>query len=288
MGVNASASLITQIKAHLPSLTKAEQRVASYITENPESVIFQSVSDLADCSKTSDATVVRTCKRLGFSSYQEFKVLLAQAIASSDQVINGTFVIEENASAASITNSVFDCTIQALRLTQSALDVSAIEEAVELLCRAETVFILGLGGSHAIALDLQHKLLRLGIHELYQTDVHLQRITIVNQITEKDVVFAISHSGSSRDIVDNTAVAKELNAKIISLTNFGKSPLSSLSDVHLFTLSDETKHSLTSVTSRIAQLAVIDILHTLIASRDKERCIARISNVNRGMASLKY
>ena len=118
MGVNASASLITQIKAHLPSLTKAEQRVASYITENPESVIFQSVSDLADCSKTSDATVVRTCKRLGFSSYQEFKVLLAQAIASSDQVINGTFVIEENASAASITNSVFDCTIQALRLTQ--------------------------------------------------------------------------------------------------------------------------------------------------------------------------
>ena len=82
MGVNASASLVTQIKAHSSSLTKAEQRVAAYIIENPESVIFQSVSDLADCSKTSDATVMRTCKRLGFSSYQEFKVLLAQAIAS--------------------------------------------------------------------------------------------------------------------------------------------------------------------------------------------------------------
>lgn len=288
MGVNASASLVTQIKAHSSSLTKAEQRVAAYIIENPESVIFQSVSDLADCSKTSDATVMRTCKRLGFSSYQEFKVLLAQAIASSDQVINGTITVEENAPAASITDSVFECTIQTLRLTQSALDISAIEAAVELLCLAETIFILGLGGSHAIALDLQHKLLRLGMHAVYQPDVHLQRITIVNQVTEKDVVFAISHSGSSRDIVDNTAMAKELNAKIISLTNFGKSPLSALSDVHLCTLSDETKHSLTSVTSRIAQLAVIDILHTLIASRDKDRSIEKISNVNRGMATLKY
>ena len=281
-------ALITKIKAQIPSLTKAEQRVAVYITNHPQTAIFQSISELADHSKTSEATVVRACKSLGFSSYQEFKVLLAQAIAIPDQVLYGAIRIEDNAPVSTIVDSVFDSTVQTLRLTQSALDVHTMEKAADLLCHARRVFILGLGGSHAIAIDLQHKLLRLGIDAVYHPDLHMQRISIANQIGPEDVLFAISHSGSSKDVVDNAAVAKKLNAKIIALTGALKSPLSAYADVQIYTLSDETKHSIASVSSRLAQLAVIDVLHTIISNRDKEAVASRLENVYAQMASLKY
>lgn len=281
-------ALITKITAQIPRLTKSEQRVAAYITKNPQTAIFQSISELADHSNTSEATVVRTCKSLGFSSYQEFKVLLAQAIANPDQVLYGAIRIEDNAPVSTIIDSVFDNSIQTLRLTQSSLDIHVLEQATELLCHARRVFILGLGGSHAIAIDLQHKLLRLGIDAVYHPDLHMQRISIANQVTSEDVLFAISHSGSSKDVVDNTAIAKKMNAKIITLTGAEKSPLSAYADVRLCTLSDETKHSIVSHSSRLAQLAVIDVLHTIISNRDKDAVAARLEHVYTEMASLKY
>lgn len=280
--------LITKINAQIPNLTKSEQRVALYIAQNPQAVIFQSISELADCSNTSEATVVRTCKNLGFSSYQEFKVLLAQAIANPEQVVYGAIHIEDNAPVSTIVDSVFDSTVQTLRLTQGALDARTVEEAAELLCHARRVFILGLGGSHAIAIDLQHKLLRLGIDAVYHPDLHMQRISIANHVGSEDVLFAISHSGSSKDVVDNAAIAKKANAKIIALTGVMKSPLSSYADVQLCTLSDETKHSIASVSSRLAQLAVIDVLHTIISNRDKDAVASRLEHVYAQMASLKY
>ena len=281
-------ALITKIKAKIPNLTKSEQRVALYITQNPQSAIFQSISELADCSNTSEATVVRTCKNLGFSSYQEFKVLLAQAIANPDQVLFGAIRIEDNAPVPTIVDSVFDSTVQTLRLTQSALDVAAVEQAADLLCHARRVFILGLGGSHAMAIDLQHKLLRVGIDAVYHPDLHIQRISIANQVTSEDVLFAISHSGSSKDVVDNAMLAKKANAKVIALTGAQKTPLSAYADVEIHTLSDETKHSIASVASRLAQLAVIDVLHTIISNRDKETVAERLEHVYTQMASLKY
>jgi len=173
-------------------------------------------------------------------------------------------------------------------LTQNALDVRTVEQAAELLCHAKRVFILGLGASHAIAIDLQHKLLRLGIDAVYHPDLHMQRISIANQAGPEDVLFAISHSGSSKDVVDNVEIARKANAKIIALTGAMKSPLSSCADVLLYTLSDETKHSIASVSSRLAQLVVIDVLHTIISNRDKESMASRLENVYAQMASLKY
>ena len=288
MKSEAAPALITKIRAQIPKLTKSEQRVADYIVNNPQDAIFQSISELADCSDTSEATVVRACKRLGFSSYQEFKVLLAQAIANPDQIIHGAIHVEENAPVSSIVNSVFESTVQTMRLTQNALDLSAAEQAAELLCRARRVCILGFGGSHAIAIDLQHKLLRLGIDAVFQPDLHLQRIFIANHMGPEDVLFAVSHSGSSKAVVDNAALGKKLDASLIALTSTVKSPLSALADVHLYTLSDETKHSFSAIASRLAQMAVVDVLHTIISNRNKEHIVGQIENINTQMATLKY
>lgn len=255
-------ALLLRIKNMIGQMSKAEKKVASFILENPNDVISFSVASLAEASGVSDATVIRTCKTLGFSSYQAFKVSLAVDIVTPIQAIHED--ISPGDSTADIVDKVFRGNKYALDCTQSALNIEKLEEAADIIKNASRVFIFGLGNSHSVALDLQHKLMRLGIDAQAHTDSHLQTITAVNA-HEGDVVFAISHSGSSSDIVDAAKLAKKNNAKIISLTNIGVSPLSKIADISLFTISNETKYRIVALSSRIAQLAIIDSLYTIIA-----------------------
>ena len=121
-----------------------------------------------------------------------------------------------------------------------------------------------MGASGAIASDLQHKLQRLNLNAQAYVDPHLQAMSAA-YLTEADVVLAISHSGSSRVVVDNVRIARENGAKVISLTNIGRSPLSKLADVSLFTASQETKFRILAISSRIAELTILDCIYTYIA-----------------------
>lgn len=255
-------ALLLRIKNMIGQMSKAEKKVASFILENPNDVISFSVASLAEASGVSDATVIRTCKTLGFSSYQAFKVSLAVDIVTPIQAIHED--ISPGDGTADIVDKVFRGNKYALDCTLSAINIERLEEAADIIKNAERVFIFGLGNSHSVALDLQHKLMRLGIDAQAHTDSHLQVISAVNA-HEGDVVFAISHSGSSSDIVDAAKLAKRNRAKVISLTNIGVSPLSKIADISFFTISNETKYRIVALSSRIAQLAIIDSLYTIIA-----------------------
>jgi DNA-binding MurR/RpiR family transcriptional regulator len=162
-----------------------------------------------------------------------------------------------------------------------------MEKAVEIIENTKRINIFGLGNSHSIALDLQHKLMRLGMDAVAFTDSHMQMIAAVN--TKKtDCVFAISHSGSSKDIVDAVKAAKENGAKVVSITNIGKSPLSDASDVQLTTMSRESKYHIVALASRVAQMTIIDTIYTIIALRKKESAIESFRKIEKGLESKKY
>lgn len=265
MNAERLPTLLLRMEAMRDSLGQAEKKVVDYILENPEKVIYLSVAGLAESSGVSDATVVRTCRKLGLSGYQDFKVTLAQDIVTPMQSIHEE--ISEDDSASVIVDKVFQGTMQALTLTHDSLDVDAVVKAVDAITNARRVIILGMGSSHSVAVDLQHKLLRLGIDAVAFTDSHMQTIT-ASLLTKEDVVFAISHSGSSKDVVDNTKLAKSNGAVTISMTSIGSSPLSKITDIQLYTASKETRYRIVALSSRIAQEAIIDTLYTLIAVRD--------------------
>ena len=255
-------ALLLRIQSMIDKMSNAEKRVASFVLEHPNDVISFSVASLAEASGVSDATVIRTCKTLGFSSYQAFKVSLAVDIVTPIQAIHEDIAPGDDTS--DIIDKVFKGNKYALDCTLSAINVEKMEEAAEVIKNANRVFIFGLGNSHSVALDMQHKLMRLGIDAQAHTDSHLQIIASVNA-HEGDVIFAISHSGSSSDIVDAARTAARNGARVISLTNIGVSPLSKLADISLFTISNETKYRIVALSSRIAQLAIIDSLYTIIA-----------------------
>ena len=253
-----------KIRSMIPELSKSEAMVAEYIAGCPEEVINLSVSALADCCGVSEPTVIRACRNLGFSGYQALKIALIQSISAPVSFAGEEVTAEDN--MASAIQKVFGAATDAISLTRSSLDTAVMERAAEMLLQAKRVFIFGVGGSAAVAADVQHKFLRLGLDAHALSDVNLQTITAA-YAGEGDVVFAISHSGSSKVVVDNTRLAKNNGATVISLSSMGKSPLTELADLSLYTAANETRYRIVAISSRIAELTIIDTLYSYMSFR---------------------
>lgn len=253
--------MLQKIHELLPKLSKTEQRVAGYILENAEKVTSFTVAELAEGSGASDATVVRTCKSLGFASFQDFKVSMARNLASP--LRTSYSVITPGDTAEMVANKIFKENINTLQMTYSAISAKKMEDAAKILAHADRVLIFAVGESHAVALDLQHKLMRLGLTAIAYTDNILQLMSSVIS-REGDAVVAISHCGDSADVVEAAKRCHLKGAKVISLSSAPKSPLGKISDVALTTVSNETQFRINSISSRIAQFTIIDCLCNII------------------------
>jgi DNA-binding MurR/RpiR family transcriptional regulator len=212
----------------------------------------------------------------------DLKVTLAQSMVSPLQNVHEEVTPGDD--MAKVVAKVFASATNTLQYTYETLNVAALEQAVQLLQGARRILIFGLGASASVAADLQHKLQRLNLQAQAYSDSHLQALAAA-YATGEDVVFAISHSGSSRVVVDNVRIARANGAKIICLSNIGRTPLSKLSDVCLHTASTETKFRIIAISSRIAELTIIDSLYTYLAlSSDHVRSL----KVEKAMEGLKY
>ncbi len=280
----AIPAIILKMQTLRESMSKSEQKVIDAIIHSPHQVITLSVAELAQNSGVSDPTVVRACQKLGLSGYQELKVTLAQDLVTPLQSIHEEVLPEDN--IKTIIDKVFQSTIHALSYTRDILRDQELEKASQAILSARRIAIFGLGNSHAIAVDLQHKLMRLGYNAVAYTDPHMAAIAAAF-ITAEDVVFAISHSGSSRDTVENARIAKQNGAKIIALTNIGVTPLSKIADINLHTASRETHYRIVALSSRIAQIAIIDAIYTVIAFKRKDS-IDGFRQVEKALETKKY
>ena len=258
------SALSFRIRSMIPELSKSEAAVAEYIAANPEEVINLSVSALADCCGVSEPTVVRACRNLGFSGYQACKIALIQSTSNTVQFAGEEVTAEDSMSAA--IQKVFGAAADAVFLTRNSLDPAVLEKAAETLLKAKRIYIFGVGGSAAVAADVQHKFLRLGLDAQALSDVNLQTMTAAFA-GKQDVVFAISHSGSSKVVVDNTQLAKSNGAFVISLSSMGKSPLTELADITLHTAANETRYRIVAISSRIAELTIVDTLYSYMSFR---------------------
>ena len=255
-------ALIIKMRTLYPSLPKSEQKVIDFICKEKSNIIHLSVSDFAEQCKVSEATVIRTCRSAGLSGYQEMKVTLARDLVTPLQSINEEITSSDD--DAAIVEKVFQSTLHTLTYTRSILKIEELEKAVNALMKAKRIVIAGLGNSRAIALDFQHKLIRLGLDACVYQDSHIETISC-SFLTPNDCFVAISHSGSTKDVVDSAKMAKQQGAVVISLTNIGKSPLTKYADIQLHTASNETRYKIAAIDSRVAQVVIIDCLYTMIA-----------------------
>ena len=272
-----------QIKLLYDKMGKAEKRIADWIFENPQKIISLSIIELAEQCACGEATIVRFAKRLGLNGYQELKFSLAAEDGSSP--VNTNITAED--SAFEIYQKVCNDIYLSLEKTKSSLKADALSEAAQKICSANKIVIFGLGNSSAIAMDASHKFMRAGLNVTAYTDNHMQVIA-ASHLKEGDVAIGISHSGSSKDIVEALKIAKDHGGTTIAITNTGKSPILKQSDIVLSTTAEETQYTVLALNSRIAQLAIIDTLYFYIVCNRSEEALNSIRETEHSLLSKKY
>ena len=267
-------SLFTDIRTKYNTLSPTQKQVADFILNNSEQVILLSITDLAEKCNTSETTVVRFLHKLGFKSYQVFRVRMAQEI--TEQSVQGIYEeITKEDSPEQIREKVILSTVNSLQDLNQLIDGKVLEQVADLIINSEKIIICGLGASGAVAMDAFHKLLRLGINVVAFTDNHLMSIACANA-TKNTAVLVITHSGESRDILEAVGLAQESQAHIIALTSYRHSSVTKVADCVLLSSSNETKFRSDAMTSRILQMVIIDMLYVSIVlklGRSAVRCV---------------
>ncbi|GIU68014.1 MurR/RpiR family transcriptional regulator [Candidatus Phycosocius spiralis] len=263
-------NIIARIRLSYKTMGPMSKTIANFILAQPQRVMAMSVTELSETTGASQGSVVNFCQNLGLSGFQQLKLSLAQAVVQPVQYIHED--LERSDDIETVCRKVFHGGIQALRDSKSALEPKSIAAAVQLMRSAKRIEIYGIGSSAPIAEDAHYRMLRIGLDAKAVTDSHVQAIS-ASRTTPDVAVLTISHTGSTRETVVATQLAKEAGAKTVVLTNFGRSPIQAFADVTLFTMACETLFRTEAMTSRIAQLCVIDTLIAALALADYERSI---------------
>ena len=275
-------NIIRAMETCREQMRRSERKVADYILENRKEVIHMRIVDLAQEAHVSEPTVVRFCRAIGCDGFQNFKVALAQHIAHSPDYEEFSFGDED--SARQYTFKVFDSTMEALKKVRDDIEVSAIEQAVALLSEARRVEFYGFGASAAVATDAQHNLFRLQISASVYSDPHVQAMSAMS-LQKNDVVVAISQSGRTRALLDAIKLAQQSGAPVIALAPSG-SPVAVLADLAIAIDVDKDDGDYTPLPSRLAHMAVLDILAVGI-SRSKAGVREHLNTIEKGLQALR-
>lgn len=278
-------SILTLIRHAAPSLPPTARRIAAQIERHARDVIRMSITELAEQAEASEGSVVGLCRRLGIDGFQELKILLARDLVDPVRMIQED--LKESNSVADVAEHVFAAHIASLQETRRLLAVPALTRAVEILRGARRIEVYGIGSSGPIAQDLAYRLLQLGRDVKAVNNSHIQAVSAA-MTNSSSAVVTISHSGSTRETVLATRLAHEAGARTIGITRMGKSPLVRYCDLVLHTVANETRYRPEAMSSRVAQLALIDTLVSCCALADARRSIARLELSARIIAAKRF
>ena len=252
-----------RIRMLLPELTASEARITEILLRS-DGAVESPLKAVAEEAETSEAMVVKTAKRLGFSGYKELRSAL-NAYKSQPRVDLHQEITPDD-TAQTIVQKVFRTSIQALEETLAILDMEAFSHAAELLHGARQRDFYGLGGSAQIARDVAHKFLRIGIRASVQDDTHMMAMS-ASLLRAGDVVVAFSHSGRTSGVLDSVQIARANRASVIAVTNYASSPLAEMSDVLLCATAQGSYLTSENAAARIAQLNIMDAIFIAVAQK---------------------
>lgn len=279
-----SRALFDELRSRMEHFRRSEQKVARFVLRNPDDVIHMRIVDLATEAKVSEPTVVRFCRALGCNGFQDFKLRLAQMLATGSQFAQ--FSMNDDDSVAEFSHSIFDSTVGTLLSVRDRLDNDTLAKAINALAMANRVEFYGFGASGAVAFDAQHKFFRLQISTSAYADPHMQNMSAVT-LKQGDVVVAISQTGRTRALVASVQLAREAGATVIGLCPAG-SPLASEVSIPLYIDVHEDTEIYTPMSSRIAHLVLIDVLAVGVAKTRGPKLTEQLKSVKKSLNSLRF
>ena len=277
-------NVIENIRVLHAGLRKSDRKVADVVLADPERFINATIAETADTAGVSQPTVIRFCAAIGCEGFQDFKIRLAQSLALGTPATHS--VISDDDTSRQVATKIFNYTITSLDWARHKLDISAIDQAVETILAAKHLEFFGFGASAVVAQDALQKAPLFGIPCNAAMDSH-QQLMAASMMQPGSVAIAISNTGITRPIVELARLSREQGAKIISITGSPSSSLAACSDVVINVETLDNTDLFTPTTSRIAALAVVDILSTLVARRLGQSHNQRLARMKRRLAQTR-
>ena len=273
------------INTSYKTFTKSEKMVAELVVKDPRHILYSSITDLAYEAKVGETTVLRFCRKIGFNGYQSFKMTLAQSIQIDDGMSEQlSDEITKEDTLIEVSKKILNVNIGALNETFQLLDYRELKKAIDYLFYAKRIVFFGVGSSAVTACEAKNKFIRIRPNVEATFDAHIQSM-IASLMDSEDIAVGFSYSGSTKDTVDVMKLAKNNGSKTICITRFAKSPITKYADVVLLVGAKEGPFQGGSLSTKMAQLYMIDILYTEyfrknseLAKENKERTSSSISD----------
>ena len=277
MTMESSPRVLLKIRAMSPQLSSGYRRIADYICAHPEKVVECKVREIAAACGCDDARVVRFCQKCGFAGIHELRSSLAlefMPVRPHGRDRGNAF--------SSLKNDFLDNNIRAVSDTISLFDEKAYHLAAETLLNAKRIVVFGAGSSGIVAEDLHRKLLRMGLASYHSSDTETGKL--VSALLDSGGVFVgISFSGENRAAVEMAREAAAAGAFVLALTNFPGSSLGKVAGLVLQCASSESAVRLGAMSSRIAQLMIVDFLCVMLALEAPEQVEGNVIRTHRGI-----
>ncbi len=281
--------MLDRIKASMPSLAPAEQRVARLVLGDPRAFARLPVAQLAERAHVSKPTVVRFCRSMGYDGLSDFKLKLAGSVSEGVPFIHRS--VDADDKTGDVLVKVIDNAVAAFLKYRNDASTFAIDKAAQALAAAceggKRIEFHGVGNSGVVALDAQHKFFRLGVNTIAHSDGHLQ-VMSATLLGPGDCLVVISNSGRTRDLMDACGIARRNGATTVVVTASG-SPLSSAGHIHLAADHPEGYARNSPMVSRLLHLMIVDVLATAVALRiGGDKLQPRLREMKDNLRSKRY
>ena len=262
------------------SATESEKEVLRFLINQTREAVEMDIHTMAKKCFCSPATIVRICKKNGFSGFKELKQALWNDMNFSKQLMQVNLDAPSGEKIPNIVANVLNTNIMAIQNIYNLLDFDELDRIVALLLSQRYVYLYGIGASFLVAKDFQQKLERINKRTFLYEDIHLQLISSTN-LEPGDVAIIVSYSGLTKEIIEIARNVKMCGGKIIAITKYGTNKLSSMSDFNLFVPILEKPLRVGASSSRVSQLSVVDIVYNTYISLEKDKFMEKILSTNK-------
>lgn len=256
-----------KLKDYYIDATDTEKIIIDYILREPKKTVNLTIHELAEMTYSSSSTIIRLCKKCGYEGYRDFSKQLTYEIAVREDYrqkrqleINKTDGIDD------VINKISQNNILSLEESRKTIDSETVTKSIGIIDQAERIFIFGIGASFLVAKDLHMKLARVNKMAHINEDWHTMLLMSKN-VSKNDVVIIISYSGKTTEMITCLQVAKENGATIIAITKEEATEISTKADLNMYVPAKEFSFRSGAMSSRIAQLNIVDILYTSYISK---------------------
>lgn len=283
--IDRERGTLAAISDALPKLKGSAHKAARYIVNSPRETINLTITELGTRAGVSEASIVRFAQSLGYSGFHALKIALAEDIVSPMLLVNEDLTADDGPAGAM--QKAMTAGMRSLEDTIRILQMPILEEAIECLCRARRIELFASGNSIPLAMDLNFRLTKIGLHSRFSVDPTMQEM-YASLTTPDDAAVGISHTGSSKDTVHALELAKQHGARTLCITNHSESPITRSGDLRLFTSTRVSHFREEEMASNLATLALIEALFVGICVRRSDASVEAVSHTMRATRHRKY